>query len=76
MRTNEEHVLILRIKGERPDSLAGQPTRFGIYSSPGNATVRRPENSASDLSSLICIAGKDLIAISWIDQNGGEVAKG
>src|SRR5438874_4158306 len=75
MRTNEEHILIVRIKCQRPNPLAGQALVFWINACPRLPRVRAAINPAADFGNLIRIADENLIAIARIDQNTGEITE-
>src|ERR1043165_3571136 len=75
MRTDEEHILIVRIKRQCPDPLARQTLVFRVDACPRLTRVRAAINSAANCSNLIRIADEDLIAVARIDQNAGEIAE-
>src|SRR4051812_1282348 len=75
MRSDEEHVLIVRIKRQRPDSLARQPSALGIDSRPRQSGISGAINTAADFSDLISVAREDLVAVTRIDQDAREIAE-
>src|SRR5687767_4118053 len=75
MRTYKQHVLIVGIKRQRPDSLTGKTVALRVDSRPRLARIRAAINTASDLSDLVCIANEYLVAITRVDQDAGEVTE-
>src|SRR5688572_20295600 len=75
MRTDKQHVLIVGIKRQRPDSLTRKTIALRIDSRPRLASIRAAVNTTADLADLVCIANEYLVAITRVDQDAGEVAE-
>src|SRR5688572_28666262 len=75
MRTYKQHVLIVCIKRQRPDSLTRKTIALRIDSRPRLTRIGSPINTAADLADLVCIANEYLVAVTRVDQDAGEVTK-
>src|SRR5258705_5011730 len=75
MRAHKQHVLILCVKGKRPNTLTRQASLFRVDTGPRNTAIHRAKDTATDLTCLVSIPHKDFVAIAGIDQDTGEIAE-
>ena len=76
MRSHKKSILVLRIKGQRPDSQTRQAMFFRIDPGPRQASIGGVVNAAAVLATLISVAGKKLVAVPRIYEDAGEVSEG
>ncbi len=66
----------MRVKSQRPNSLAGQLSLLRVNTCPGDAAIHRAKDTAAYFASLVSVTHKDFVTIAWIDQDTAEISEG
>ena len=74
MRSDKQRVLIARVNCQGPNAHARQVQITRVDALPRHARISRTEDPTAFIARLISIPGEDLIRVTRIDQDTGEIA--